>query len=278
MRPAMSNRSHSSRAVSSTSLPDQKRRRSPRPSTRTRGYAGMPREEWADWRHVAETFCAERSPRRPELVEEVLVLVLGANLSWRDLLGAGWVRHATTQVYVAAVPGFAEARTLALLDRFVAWLAERGDLTPWQRQSLATAVDAARAAQGLPSRHARHVREHYLRSWKREAEQFAGAVEEPWLRELVPGLMRVLDSQLALQLGPGTATPLGCLDADAMLADVFAQWEPGAGAREADRSLFMLAASYYRWLAETERLERRRAQHIAQRFATAALSLTLSAA
>ena len=68
------------------------------------------------------------------------------------------------------------------------------------------------------------------------------------------------------QLGPSAAPPLGSLDAAAMADAVLAEVDPD-GARE----LLTLLAALYRWLAETEQLEPRRARAIASRFAAAAV-------
>jgi len=233
----------------------------------------MPRSQWRDWRQVAETYVSERPCADPEIVVEVLVIVLRHAHSWGDLVGAAsWVRFASREVYVQYVPGFRAARTYQLLDRFTCWLHARGDIDDWQRDVMRSEIDAMRGASGCAERGVPRVRElgfgfdaeRIVDAWVRTPEV------EPH-RERARSAIRVLESQLHLQLGATDAPPLGSLSVDAMVAEVLVLSDACPAA--SDRVLFADLAAFYCWLAEEERLEPSRARTIAARFAAAALGL-----
>jgi len=233
----------------------------------------MKRAEWSDWRQVAETFVAERPCSDPLTVVEVLVLVLSNATSWADLVGAGaWVQRASTEVYVHYVPGYRAARTYALLDRFTEWLHARGDLTNWQRDVIRSSIDVSRGAHGCTERGVRRVRElRYGYLAERDTKQWLRLFEHPVDRDLARRAVRLLVLQLQVQLGECAEPPLGSLDVDALLAAIVATVD---GAPEAaERELFALLSSYYRWLGDEGHLEPRRALSLSRRLAHAALGI-----
>lgn len=243
------------------------------PVRRVPGYAGMKRAEWHDWRQVAETFVAERPCADPLGTVEVLVLVLGMAGSWAELVGAGaWVQLAPTELYVHYVPGYRAARTYALLDRFTVWLHARGDVTDWQRDVMRSEIDAQRAAHGCAEQGVRRVRE--LRFGTRAealTREWVRRMEHPDDRTLAGRAVRVLVSQLHVQLGESREPPLGSLDVDALIREVVRAIDGAPDA--AERELFALLSSYYRWLGDEAHLEPRRALWLSRRLAHAALGI-----
>ncbi|MCB9594502.1 MAG: hypothetical protein H6719_17350 [Sandaracinaceae bacterium] len=220
----------------------------------------MKREAWRDWRQVAETFVAERPPRDPQLIVEVLVLVLAEARSWGDFLGGSWVLLATSRVFVADVPGFGSARTLQLLDRLVDWLARRGDVDDWQRDVLWTAIDESRDGHGMPRKHGEGVQECvlYTHGLAHLGAELAAAsrAADPRLAAAPALVARALDQQL----GEGRATPAGSLDVGLWIASLM---DLQGHLRGADGDTVRRVADFYRWLGATGRLEPTRAISIA---------------
>jgi hypothetical protein len=212
----------------------------------------------------------DRRPAQPELSLAVLRLVVP--MSFGDLVEAGWVTIAATQVYTAYVPGFSHGRTHQLIERFVVWLHEQREIDDWQRDVALAKIDEMRGACGGRPVGRRLVAEIGLRTVRsgRYDEAFARTVD-PFLQPLVPQLMRVLWSHLEERLGPCSDPPVGSLDADRMIAAVYALLEPGG--IEAYRDLFLMTSAFYRWLGEHGHLDPARANAIASRFAAASLSL-----
>lgn len=243
------------------------------PPEREPGYAGMPRERWEDWGQVAETFVAERRCANPERVIGVLTLVLRHAKSWTELLAAhGWLLVAATEVYVHYVPGYGPPRTFQLLDRFVRWLHERGDIDLWRRRALEHAIDEQRRAHGHPGLGRPAVPDLVLGIMgDRVVAEFAETLDDPWLRDRAPSTVGLLSRFVEIQHGPGNDVPMGALDPELLISQMLAAAEtmPDPYARDS----FAIAARFYRWAGETARLEGSRADALASRFAAAALAI-----
>lgn len=236
---------------------------------RFRGYRGMPRGEWRDWRQAAETFVAENRVRDPDATVRVLVGALRRAQSWAELVaGLPWLMFATRDAHLSYVPGYGEARTLRLLDRFVRWLHARGDIGRWTRDVLRSAIDMQRVYAGLPPRLEQHFNDHYvdLHEQDRLAEELAARVS--WEREgLARSVVDYVVAEIERQIGPGYALPIGALDADRLVHGLLE--EPFD---HAHREVLGLCAELYRMLGETQRLDAGRASHLAERLSWVALS------
>lgn len=234
-----------------------------------RGYRGMPRGEWRDWRQVAETFVAENRVRDPETTVRVLVIALRRAQSWSELVaGLPWVMFATSEVYEKRVVGYGKARTLRLLDRFVCWLHDRGDLAEWPRDVLRSAIDMQRVWAGLNPLLPRHVADHYVDPHERDrlADELAARVA-PARAALARSVVDYVVSELERQIGPSYALPMGALDPDVLIDGLLE--EPIEGAH---REVLGLCAQLYRMLGETQRLDGERARALAQALTWVALS------
>lgn len=240
---------------------------------RLAGYAGMPRERWEDWRQVAETFVAERRCSDPPQVVEILALVLRQAHSWTELLAAeAWVMFAFSEVYVNYVPGYGAPRTYQLLDRFVRWLHERGDIDEWRMQTIQTRIDEERRAHGHPGLDRPVVRDLVLGvMWDRVVAEFAATLSDDQ-RDRALSAVGILKSYVEMQHGDGHQVPMGAIDPDLVIRDVPRMMPEPSG--PASRDVFSLAAQFYRWARDTDRMERSRADAIASAFAAAALGAT----
>lgn len=234
----------------------------------------MPRSEWRSWRDAAEALVAEQPSTCPDLLVDVLCLVLESG-SWGDFLTGRWIGLASTRVYTAYVPGFSDARTHQLLDRFVGWLHARGDLDGWQRDVLYGEIDRARAAHGRPPKRPTRVVEHVLcgLDHDRVLEEFAATLEDPVHQDMAPSAVRVLVSHLQDQHGTSRHYPAGSLDPAPMIDGVLGELDGSTDAQMAYRDLLFLVGAFYRWLGATGRLERSRAERIAASFAAAVLGM-----
>lgn len=253
-----------------------RRAKSPKKKSRIRlaGHAGMPRERWRDWRQVAETFVAERRSSDPKQVVEVLTLVLRRCPSWTDFLaGVDWLMFAFSEVYTNYVRGYGAPRTFQLLDRFVRWLLERGDIDEWRFRAMQYAIDQERRRHGHPGLDRPVVKDLVLGfRWESVAADFARTLEDGVQREMAPSLVGLLRNYIQLEHGRARDVPMGALDPERVIPELVAT----APSAHATREALLVAAGFYRWAGDTERLEPTRAEQIAARFSAAALGLRLA--
>lgn len=234
---------------------------------------GRPAQAWNSWRRTVEAFAAERPVRQPELQTELLLQVLPASSSWAELVNGGWVLLAVSRADEQHFPGYGTARIHQVLERFTHWLHGRGDIDDWQRDVLCAAIDDAREAWGFARKGARAARE-MLSCWlsyDRDLAAFVASLEPETHRPLAPRVIASLELAVERQLGPSRSLPMGAVDPEEYVADLFLMPELVLQSHPDVRDAFWIAAAFYRWAGDTARLDPQRAAHLAGRFSEAAL-------
>lgn len=224
---------------------------------------------------LLSAFVRERRPADPERVLHVLGISLRFVQNKRELVDAGWVSLAATQVGDAWVPGVGPKTVYNTLERFVTWMHRRGVLDDWQRLRIQHAIDEARYAHFLtherPS--SRGMEDDGFDTVEELGRKLAETLEHPVEKDLAPSAVRVLAAHLDAQLGPGRCLPFGALDVDEV---VTAMLEDMDGDMDAACTFFSIAAAFYRWLGAQGRLDPERAAEQASKLAKAALGTQMA--
>ncbi|GAB5541985.1 MAG: hypothetical protein SangKO_017450 [Sandaracinaceae bacterium] len=231
----------------------------------------MPASEWEDWRQVTETFLAERPVTKPDDAVDVLLVCIDGPLG--ELVAGHGLCLVSTKIFLADIPGYGARRALALFDRFVDWLRERGVITTWQRDVLWSKSDESREACGGRPLRDGGVRELELQCFgSKLVERFAETLETERDRALARAVVADLESTIAAQIGSRGSAPAGMLDVDRLLR-AWVAFEAEKGDRGLCVEAFAMLSRFYRWLGETEQLEPDRARLLASQLSAAALGV-----
>lgn len=226
-------------------------------------------------RDLLDEYLAERRPAHPERVRWVIVIALSPATDLRHLLDTGWVGLAPARVADAGVPGVETRGVFRMVEQFVEWMHERGEIGRWVRDRLRHAIDEARychfCAPELPS--SRGMEERWSEPPRAIGARFAESLTHPLQRELAPRAVQVLAAYLGVQLGPGPGLPFGALDVDTMVAQVLGDMDD-AMLEACD--LFTILGAFYRWLGDCGHLDPERAREQARAFAKAAMGTQMA--
>jgi hypothetical protein len=220
-----------------------------------------------------EQFLADRPPKRPELACAVLLLTLDLAPGWDKLRDGDWIDLASAHVYAYFDgSGYGPARIHHLMERFVRWLHERGSLDAWEHRYLLHHIDCSRDAHGLALKGHPVVKELHLPRFRID-ELAALFAEDLGLGREEQGFAKVVLRGVAAAAGSD------CVIArfGSLVPEEMAVWmrerrpnvreldlDPSTIA-ELDRDVLSCAATFYRWLGETGRLDAERADDLANR-------------
>lgn len=226
---------------------------------------------WAPerWFDLVEAFVAETRPKSPELTCGGLLLALDNARSWDQFVEGRWVSLVTVHVYVHGdVPGLGGVRVLAMVEKFVRWLRARDMLHAWDERRLLAEIDQARRAVGAKPKGGLGARDRCYRVG--ELDALASVFHAAGTKELPESLVRAivrlggsaarLEGTELVRFGALDPYELPLLMSDGAQAD----GQDPIDAQIFDRMVYAVLYGFYQWLADTDRLERERAEEIAR--------------
>lgn len=233
------------------------------------------------WVPFAEQFVVARAHEQPDQACAALLLALDNAGNWHALSDGAWVGLAGAHVYTYFDGSdYDDARVYDLVEAFLTWLHEEESLEPWDIRWLLSCIDGAREAHGVATKG--HPRVHdpsYARGELDELNaRFGDALDLSsdgrartlavlhHLADCLPG------SPLLVRFG-GLEPLLLVLRMSDARGD---GEEPSSAAAELpEHTILIVGAVFYRWLADTGRLDTARAFDLSEQLLIFAAGATV---
>jgi hypothetical protein len=210
---------------------------------------------------MVEAFVEDRGPTDPEGTSAVLLCALDLVYGRRSFLEGDWILLATTHVYCHFWgKGFGALRTLTLLEGFVLWLHRRGEVHAWDVERFLGMIDDQRWAAGGKRRRPEGTVERGMAFDDVSAcvDEYLADIEHPGVEH---SLIRASIDLVAVHASEDGFVRFGAFDAVDFTADLCeADAETGLIEPAARKALFIVAASFYRWLGRSGKLRADRAE------------------
>ncbi len=215
-------------------------------------YADVPELPHGELADLVDAFVADEAPRPAAASAAVMSLALSCVPDRASFLDGDWIATGLAHVrshYTGG--GFGDQRTLALLERVLAWMRTRGNLSDDEHARLLAKADLARVAVGLtPKRASVWIEPSYPHGIDEVAAAFLRDAElSPLSRRLARGALEVLESVLQMDRGPVIFGRLAPTHLPAIFAGETEE------ERDLDRQMASLWSCFYRWLGDTGRME-----------------------
>ena len=227
------------------------------------GRAGAP----VRWFDLVERFVEDTRPASPERTAAVLLLALDNCPDWDGLVEGGWIYLVSVHVYVHYEgAGVGAQRAHGMVERFLQWLAGRGDLHEWDLACLRWQLDRQRSAcggkaRGVPA--AYDAGERGANGWAALIERFLVEADLPVADGVAESMIGLIAS--ATRHRGTEVVRFGALDPLELWAllhpgdlDDVSPWEEDAFALD----LVRVGACFFGWLADHAHLEPTRARQL----------------